>query len=232
MVVQMMVYQLEMCKSQVQARGQGQAQMQKLARAQLVAQALALQEAQAEVQVKQEAEVQAKQEAEVQAQQEVQAEQEAQVQAAQEQEKQSSVQHQLSSHQQQLQRDLQGLAPSASHTWPNLAPIQVEPSSLAPRPQPREELEAELRPLSLRMPSEWSGQETEFQLQQHPQPQICSPSSAMVPPVGGCPYPPCQLYCPEGHSRSEQRLTSTGTSSAVAEGAAPDGFWKSHFHSP
>jgi len=220
MVLQMMVHQLEICKAQVKVQIQGQVQQAAQTQAQ-EAQVQAQQEAQAEV--------------EAQVQQEVQVEEQAQQAAqAEAQEKQSSVQYQLGSHQQQLQQDLQGLAPSASHTWPNLAPIQVEPSSLAPPHQPREELpqpEAELKP-SLRAPADWSGQQTQVQPQQHPQSQICSPSSSMVSPARGCPYPPCQLYCLEGHSRSEQRLTSTETSSAVAEGAAPYGSWRCRFHSP
>jgi len=217
MVLQMMVHQPEMCSAQVKVQIQKQAHTQQQRQVQQAAQAQ-------------------EQEAQAQAQQEVQVEErEQQAAQAEAQEKQLSVQYQLGSHQQQLQQDLQGLAPSASHTWPNLAPIQVEPSSLAPPHQPREELpqpEAELKPPSLRAPAEWSGQQTQVQPQQHPQPQICSPSSAMVSPVGGCPYPPCRLYCLEGHSRSEQRQTSTETSSAVAEGAAPDGSWRSRFHSP
>jgi len=229
MVLQMMVHQLEICKAQVKVQIQGQAHTQQQGQVQQAAQTQA-QEAQVQAQQEVQAEVEA------QVQQEVQVEEQAQQAAqAEAQEKQSSVQYQLGSHQQQLQQDLQGLAPSASHTWPNLGPIQVEPSSLAPPHQPREELpqpEAELKPPSLRAPAEWSGQQTQVQPQQHPQPQICSPSSAMVSPVGGCPYPPCRLYCLEGHSRSEQRQTSTETSSAVAEGAAPDGSWRSRFHSP
>jgi len=229
MVLQMMVHQPEMCNAQVKVQIQKQAHTQQQGQGQQAAQAQA-QEAQA-----QEAQAQEAQAQEAQAQQEVQVEEREQQAAQPEaQEKQLSVQYQLGSHQQQLQQDLQGLAPSASHTWPNLAPIQVEPSSLAPPHQPREELpqpEAELKP-SLRAPADWSGQQTQVQPQQHPQSQICSPSSSMVSPARGCPYPPCQLYCLEGHSRSEQRLTSTETSSAVAEGAAPYGSWRCRFHSP
>ena len=210
MVLQMMVHQPEMCNAQVKVQIQKQAHTQQQGQVQQAAQAQAQQEVQVE-------------------------EREQQAAQAEAQEKQLSVQYQLGSHQQQLQQDLQGLAPSASHTWPNLAPIQVEPSSLAPPHQPREELpqpEAELKPPSLRAPADWSGQQTQVQPQQHPQSQICSPSSSMVSPARGCPYPPCQLYCLEGHSRSEQRLTSTETSSAVAEGAAPYGSWRCRFHSP
>lgn len=159
-----------------------------------------------------------------QAQAQAQVQQKVQAEA---QGKWSSVRHQLDFYQQQLQQDPQGLAPSASHTWPNLAPIRGEPSSLVPHPPSREDLprpEAELKPPSLRQRAEWFGQ-------QHLLLQICSPFSAMVSPVGGCPYPPCQLYCPEGHSRSEQRLTSTETFWVVAEGAALDGFWRSRFRS-
>jgi hypothetical protein len=169
-------------------------------------------------------------------QQEVQVQHKAQAQAqgaqAQAQERWSSVRHQLDFHQQQLQQDPQALGPSASHTWPNLAPIQGVPSSLVPRPRSHEDqtrTEAELKPPSLRQRAGWFGQQTE--VQQRLLAQICFPFSAMVSPVGGCPYPPCQLYCPVRHSRSEQRLTSTETFWVVAEGAALDGFGRSRFRS-
>jgi hypothetical protein len=58
---------------------------------------------------------------------------------AQAQERWSSVRHQLDFHQQQLQQDPQGLGPSASHTWSNLAPIQGVPPSLVPRPRSHED---------------------------------------------------------------------------------------------
>uniref|UniRef100_A0A0A9B3R8 Uncharacterized protein n=1 Tax=Arundo donax TaxID=35708 RepID=A0A0A9B3R8_ARUDO len=120
--------------------------------------------------------------------------------------KRSSVQHQLGSRQHHLQQNPQGLVPSASHTWPNLAPIQAGPSFSVPPPQPQEKVpqpEAELKPPFLRPPAEWSVQQSQVQPQQRPQPQICSPSAATASPVAGCPYPPCQPYCPQGHRRSE-----------------------------
>jgi hypothetical protein len=119
-------------------------------------------------------------------QQEIQMQQKAQAQGR------SSVRHHLNLHQQQLQRDPKDPAPSASHTWPNPDPIQGVPSSLVPRLPSREDLprpEAELKPPSLKQRAEYFGQQKA--VHQHRLLQICSPFSAMVSPVGGCPCPLC-----------------------------------------
>ena len=124
----------------------------------------------------------AQEQAQALVQQEVQVQHKGQAQA---QERRSSVHHQLDFHQQQLQQDPQGLEPSASHTWSNLAPIQGVPSSLVPRPRSHEDqtrTEAELKPPSLRQRAGWFGQQSLLA-------QICFPFSAMVSPVGGYPYP-------------------------------------------
>jgi len=137
-----------------------------------------------------------------------------------------SVQRRLGSLQQRVQQNLKNQAPSASHIWPRIAPIQAGASSLvSPRrpslemPQPQTVPERS----SLKLPLvQCSDELTKVQRQLRLQRQICSPCAAGAAkgsPGVGFLYPPCQPYQWEGRNRSAPQLTSGETSSTVGVGA-------------
>lgn len=141
-----------------------------------------------------------------------------------------SVQRRLGSLQQQVQQILQNQAPSASHIWPSLAPIQAGASSWVPPPQPSVNLpppQTAMGRSSLKQNLlQRSDELTKVQRQLRLQHQICSPSAAAAAkgsPGVGVLYPPCQPYHWEGRNRSAQQLTSEETSSTVGAAGAPGG---------